>query len=622
MFVAIFHVRRFASTPFLIADANSANVDIISLMNQRQLLQMANHLLCLLFLSCWIAASSGQNIPQSRWRWPDDRPPPPHPAPQPAILRSSGSPGPVRIGAGRLIPSAPSNDKINQPIPQKFQLPIQPKPFTPLPIRPLTSAPPSSPPGSSQPPFPQPPPQRPPQPPQQSAPPPPKFPVSSTPPIQQTPEVTEEAPVEPVKNKSSVPLLKDAGKPGNPYVLLNDIFPPEKSIRTKEEEEANFENLLKADLGGLDPHEVYLADNDLFVVRGFNFKKPYNPDPAGPPIDNYVAPAPNPPPAPEPGTVFYPSNDTDAQFPEFFPDFNVTDGQQMPPFVPFIPAGLNGTEPGFFPGFPPFPFLPPPPPHWDSEKEFNEINSPGSHCYFSLPIISWHDGCYLKSNHAGTCRRANSIIVSTRNKQKFCTICRFFPQDKLRPTSPISRCLREVLSRHRFLHSSTALWHLRRPPDYLRRFRPVSRLIKEALFRRIKAIFRQIRAGFLHPEVLSPVSRPSTDLSTVPRTLTSRCPSLRSSPNVRSSFTSRRTTPPKFRLDPTDQEFSFRHPRNISPLVTKATLLMFPSHRLSSKSLSTCPTISKRRQLRPEWSPSRNSIRCRSSRSLTSHLFR
>ena len=144
----------------------------------------------------------------------------------------------------------------------------------------------------------------------------------------------------PTKPKAPVPLLKDAGKPGNPYALLNDIFPPEERIRTPAQEEENRLKLASADLGGLDADEVYVADNDLFVVRGFQFKKPYVSDPldAGPPISDYVAPAPNPPPAPEPGTVFYPTNQSldippeslsPEQFPEFFPDFNGTDPGQF-----------------------------------------------------------------------------------------------------------------------------------------------------------------------------------------------------------------------------------------------------------------------------------------------------
>ena len=156
-------------------------------------------------------------------------------------------------------------------------------------------------------------------------------------------------------NKSSVPLLIDAGKPGNPYVLLNKEFPPENSIRTQGQEEAVLEDLRSKDLGGLEPEEVWLADNDLFVVRGFNYKVPYSSDPAGMPIHDYNAPAPRPPPPPEPGTAFYPTNQTEIVF--NFPgaaDFNSTDAGKLPAF--------------------PYPFLPPPPPHWHEEKEFSDKN--------------------------------------------------------------------------------------------------------------------------------------------------------------------------------------------------------------------------------------------------------
>lgn len=99
-----------------------------------------------------------------------------------------------------------------------------------------------------------------------------------------TTATTTTTPTPPSTTKKSVPLLKDAGKPGNPYALLNTIFPPKDFIRTKEEELASFNSLRGKDLGGLDPSEVYVADDDLFVVRGFNYKKPYTADPAGPPI--------------------------------------------------------------------------------------------------------------------------------------------------------------------------------------------------------------------------------------------------------------------------------------------------------------------------------------------------
>lgn len=156
-------------------------------------------------------------------------------------------------------------------------------------------------------------------------------------------------------NKSSVPLLIDAGKPGNPYVLLNKEFPPENSIRTQGQEEAVLEDLRTKDLGGLEPEEVWLADNDLFVVRGFNFKVPYSADHPGSPIHDYDAPAPRPPPPPEPGTVFYPTNQTEIVF--NFPGA----------------ADFNSTDPGRLPAFP-YPFLPPPPPHWHEEKEFSDKN--------------------------------------------------------------------------------------------------------------------------------------------------------------------------------------------------------------------------------------------------------
>lgn len=170
--------------------------------------------------------------------------------------------------------------------------------------------------------------------------------------------------------KKSVPLLKDAGKPGNPYVLLNAIFPPEDFIRTEEEELASYNSLRGKDLGGLDASEVYVADDDLFVVRGFNYKRPYTADPAGPPISDYEAPKPLPPPIPEPGTVFYPRNPDDSE------DTSA-----------FLPDEVNGIFNPFFGGEPPFndsilpqlpyPFLPPPPPHWDSAIEFdNEIFEP------------------------------------------------------------------------------------------------------------------------------------------------------------------------------------------------------------------------------------------------------
>jgi len=171
------------------------------------------------------------------------------------------------------------------------------------------------------------------------------------------PVVDAETPEDKPKNASSVPLLKDAGKPGNPYVLLNNEFPPQNSIRTQAEEEANLNSLRSKDLGGLEPEEVWLADNDLFVVRGFNYKVDYKADrPQDGPINNYLAPAPNAPPPPEPGTAFYPTNQTVFNFGGSSADYNSTDA-----------GHLNG------PSFP-YPFLPPPPPEWTEEKEFGNQN--------------------------------------------------------------------------------------------------------------------------------------------------------------------------------------------------------------------------------------------------------
>lgn len=167
-------------------------------------------------------------------------------------------------------------------------------------------------------------------------------------------------------NKSSVPLLADAGKPGNPYVLLNKEFPPENSIRTAEKERQVFESLKDKDLGGLEPEEVWLADNDLFVVRGFNYKVPYTASPPEDgPIHDYRAPAPRPPPPPEPGTAFYPTNQTVFNFGTGSVDFGSNDPAQMGPSFPY-------------------PFLPPPPPHWHEEKEFNNQNQNGLFDPFSF----------------------------------------------------------------------------------------------------------------------------------------------------------------------------------------------------------------------------------------------
>ena len=288
-------------------------------------------------LVCFLAGVQGvdQNKQQGpRWRWPDENP--------------------SRVGAGRLIP-------VGRPPVQQLQLqpainPAVPVANQPPKTRPLPAA---------------------------AATPQTAAIVASLPPVPaKEPAKTTDEPgdIDPPgsssKNASAVPLLKDAGKPGNPYILLNDIFPPQNSIRTKEQEEASFNSLQNKDLGGLDPKEVYLADDDLFVVRGFNYKKPYTADPPGPPISDYQAPAPLPPPPPEPGTVFYPANETEENFNFFNPDFNSTNPADLP-FFPFIPGGLNENNqqpPNFHggdPNFLPFPFLPPPPPHWTEEKEFN-----------------------------------------------------------------------------------------------------------------------------------------------------------------------------------------------------------------------------------------------------------
>lgn len=272
----------------------------------------------------------------TRWRWPDEVP--------------------SRVGAGRLIPSNRQPAVQQQQGLQQPDRPVHEKKFTSI----STQVP---------------------------APAPNRVPVSPPTEVIPPPAVPgQTAGIEPStggeKNASAVPLLKDAGKPGNPYILLNDIFPPQNSIRTKEQEAAVFNSLQTKDLGGLNPSEVYLADADLFVVRGYNYKKPYTADPPGPPISDYHAPAPNPPPPPEPGTVFYPSNETEKTaylYNLFNPDFNSTNPADLP-FFPFIPGGLQeqGPPPGIpppgfqeDPNFFPFPFLPPPPPHWTEEKEFN-----------------------------------------------------------------------------------------------------------------------------------------------------------------------------------------------------------------------------------------------------------
>jgi hypothetical protein len=295
-------------------------------------------------LVCFIATTGVEGTDHNkrqaaRWRWPDETP--------------------SRVGAGRLIPvGRPATDQLQlQPVaPKQPQLTNK---FTPVDNRPRIR--PTEKPAAA-------------------------IVAPSLPPVIAKPveadKITSDADIDPpatAKNASTVPLLKDAGKPGNPYILLNDIFPPQNSIRTKEQEEANFNSLQNKDLGGLDPSEVYLADDDLFVIRGFDFKKPYSADPPGPPISDYQAPAPLAPPPPEPGTVFYPSNETDATFNFFNPDFNSKDPSDLP-FFPFVPGGLNEQQPNFpeDPNFLPFPFLPPPPPHWTEEKEFeeNDIRDP------------------------------------------------------------------------------------------------------------------------------------------------------------------------------------------------------------------------------------------------------
>ncbi|EFX89443.1 hypothetical protein DAPPUDRAFT_303225 [Daphnia pulex] len=238
-------------------------------------------------LLCFIATAGGvegtdHNRRQApRWRWPDE--------------------APSRVGAGRLIPvGRPAAAQLQlQPVaPQHSQLTGKFTPIENLPrTRPLaTEKPEAAIVASSLPPVPA------------------KEPVEAV-------KITSDADIDPpvsasVKNASAVPLLKDAGKPGNPYILLNDIFPPQNSIRTREQEEANFNSLHNKDLGGLDPSEVYLADDDLFVVRGFDFKKPYSADPPGPPISDYQAPAPLPPIRIErPVEFYYPTHNTTAQEP-------------------------------------------------------------------------------------------------------------------------------------------------------------------------------------------------------------------------------------------------------------------------------------------------------------------
>jgi len=203
-----------------------------------------------------------------------------------------------------------------------------------------------------------------------------RFKTNSKPtaPIASIPESKTEATTT-TTTKKSVPLLKDAGKPGNPYGLLNTVFPPKDRIRTEEEEMASYNSLLDKDLGGLDASEVYVADDDLFVVRGFNYKKPYTADPAGPPISDYQAPKPVAPPIPEAGTAFYPSNSDDQRPLPYTTD---QQGNVNGFFNPFVPGGSNVL---------PYPFLPPPPPHWDSEIEFdNDIDDPFDDALTAPPL--------------------------------------------------------------------------------------------------------------------------------------------------------------------------------------------------------------------------------------------
>ena len=51
--------------------------------------------------------------------------------------------------------------------------------------------------------------------------------------------------------------------------------------------------------------QVYLAEKDLFVIRGAGFPSTYEETKTEEPISDYQAPAPVPPPAPEPGTLLF-----------------------------------------------------------------------------------------------------------------------------------------------------------------------------------------------------------------------------------------------------------------------------------------------------------------------------
>lgn len=155
-------------------------------------------------------------------------------------------------------------------------------------------------------------------------------------------------------------------------------------------------------LGGLQPEEIWLAENHLLVLAGGGFSHKDAAQPVWPAIDNYKAPPrqvkipPNPkvpPPFPvqlkpggpiefiknENGTggppPFFPP--PDSQFPPSFNasfpyppagynqgNFTVGNGPYLPPPFPFYPPPPNGSflpPPGFLPPIPPgAAFLPPP----------------------------------------------------------------------------------------------------------------------------------------------------------------------------------------------------------------------------------------------------------------------
>ncbi|KAK2717636.1 uncharacterized protein LOC136038734 [Artemia franciscana] len=150
-----------------------------------------------------------------------------------------------------------------------------------------------------------------------------------------------------------VQLLSDAGKPGSPYELIHRIFPPESITRSPEEEEKVLNSLQQEDLNGLRPDEVYLAEKDLFVIRGAGFPSTYEETKTEEPISDYQAPAPVPPPAPEPGTLLFTiQNGVDNRIPNQSPPFN--GGGSLPfPFPPFLEFGrpaMNGTIQPFYQG--------------------------------------------------------------------------------------------------------------------------------------------------------------------------------------------------------------------------------------------------------------------------------